>query len=136
MQKRKKAAFLLTLLLASLLAGGLRAMERGQLKHPIISPDPIKKIKPVSRQQLRGPAYKSYRAAGRNLRLNRAARAVHRSRVTKAGISGPAYKNRRPVVDTVEVPPPTRERITGPRYKNRKRRSATSVRRENPDAAR
>lgn len=121
MPKRKKTGLLLTLLLLPLLSNGLLAMEFSQMKYPTISPDPIKKIKPVSRQQLRGPAYKSYRAAGRNLKLNRAALAVHWSMATKARKSGPAYKNRKLTTSTVIVPPPSKEaRLTGPRYKNRR----------------
>jgi len=124
MPKRKKTGLFLTLLLSLSLSNGLLAMEFRQMKYPTISPDPIKKIKPVSRQQLRGPAYKSYRAAGRNVKLNRAARAVHRSRIPKVNLTGPAYKNRKRTASTVVVPPPPKEaRLTGPRYKNRNGRA-------------
>ncbi|WP_273447066.1 hypothetical protein [Neolewinella agarilytica] len=123
MSIRNKTGLLLTLLLSPLLCNALPAMNHSLTNYPVTPPDPIKKIKPANRQQLRGPAYKSHRATGRNLKLNRAAGVGRRVRATKAIVSGPAYKNRKPAVGAVEVPPPTKERITGPRYKNRNGRA-------------
>ena len=50
MIKRKKIGFLLYLFILLLLSNGLLAKKLSQVKDPTKAPDPIKKIKPVSRQ--------------------------------------------------------------------------------------
>ncbi|WP_116108016.1 hypothetical protein [Lewinella sp. IMCC34191] len=68
-----------------------------------------------------GPNYKNPRAAGRLLIINRAAPTLPPIPMA-ARLTGPAYKNRGPVIHTTRtttVRQPKRERLIGPRYKNR-----------------
>lgn len=120
MSTYKLFPFLFVLLLPLV---GLEAKAEGQRfaidSMPVQDePDKLAKMEQVVSK---GPHYKNKNAAGRLAVFNRNAPSATTN--TKAELTGPAYKNRKPTADTAAAKKASFSRqakITGPRYKNRR----------------
>ena len=102
-----------------------RTAHAPSYKSALVTPSPadLQRLKQIKKQTAFGPGYKNPLAAGRLEVLNRTA-PTPLSR--KEQLTGPAYKNKKPVlapVDANATPAPTRRKLTGPRYKNRTAKS-------------
>ena len=113
---------LLMMFLLFLLSNGANAqMEKSEADSLLAALDSAE-IERIENLIQYGPHRKNPNAAGRVVYINRTAPAASTKPVAR--LTGPTYKNRRPVVTMDSVRPAvTKRKLTGPRHKNRSAKS-------------